>query len=145
MTSQPAVTPSLHRSFIGTPKTISLKTVLSGVRGRALHIGCSQEGNIDMGINIIMVITVAVRGDLATPPIAPPSARKVTMPKIDILIKAAQEPRTLTSKPILPMAKRTIIPRAIKIIWLRAKPRASVEVLRGVTRNLWNTPLSICG
>jgi len=85
-----------------------------------------SERNI-IGINIIMLITLATRGDLATLPIALPKARKVTIPKIVTPIKAAQEPRTWTLKKILPMTKRTITPRAMKIIWLRVKPKVRAE------------------
>jgi len=73
-----------------------------------------SERNI-IGIKISMAITLARRGERATLPMALPKARKVTMPKIDIPIKAAHEPRTLTSKASLPMTKRTTTPRAINI------------------------------
>ena len=73
-----------------------------------------SERNI-IGIKISIAITLATRGDLATLPIALPKAKKVIMPKIDIPIKAAHEPRTLTSKASLPTTKRTTTPRAINI------------------------------
>ena len=49
--SQPAITPNCHSSSRGIPYTISLKRIFIGVRGRALHIGWSQLGNISIGIN----------------------------------------------------------------------------------------------
>ena len=117
---------------------MSLKTIFNGVRGKALHIGWSPEGKADIGkniskrniigINIIMLITLATRGDLAMLPIALPRLRKVAIPNIITPIKAQKEPSTCTLKKIIPTIKRTITPRAMKIIWLRVKPSVRVEV-----------------
>lgn len=95
-----------------------------------------------MGIKSSCAMIVAACQDLATLPMALPRMRKMSMPKIIMPIKTGHEPRTWTLKNILPTIKRTNIPRAIKINWLRVKPRVSVEVLRGVTRNLLSTPVS---
>ena len=124
-TSQPASTPRRHISTIGTPYTISLKIVMTGVRGRTLHIGWSQAGNMDIGINSsesisigvksVQMMTLAARNDPAMLPIALPTARKVIMPNIVIPTKAAHEPRTWILKKILPTTNRASIPTTIKI------------------------------
>ena len=83
---------------------MSLKRVLIGVRGRALAIGWSQAGNIDIGINssesiiigvkIVQMMILVVRNDREILPMALPMARKVIMPRNVTPTKAAHEPIT---------------------------------------------------
>ena len=96
-----------------------------GVRGRALHIGWSQAGNMEMGINSsesisigiksVQMMIFAARNDLAMLPIALPMARKVAIPNIVTPMNAAHEPRTWILKKILPTINRASIPHTIKI------------------------------
>jgi hypothetical protein len=103
---------------------MSLRIVLIEVRGRALAIGWSQVGNIDngmnnsesinIGMNIVQMMTLAERIDPDILPMALPMARKVITPMNITPTKAAHEPRIWIPNKILPITNKATIPTVLK-------------------------------
>ena len=99
---QQARIPNRQKSSRGTPYTTSLSKVLTGVSGSTFAIGWIHEGKIDIGLkisesmsigaNIGQIISCVARSEGAILPIAPPIAKKVTIPKMVTPIKTAHEP-----------------------------------------------------